>query len=173
MATSIKRGFRAGASVAVAPLVADMPVVPIALFLVGSMSDGVVRVLSVAGGLFVLGLGLTTIRSARRVDGTEVRPGSDLAKGIITNLLSPHPWLFWLTIGGPILITAWTADPGRGLAFLAGFYGLLVGTKLVVAWLASHGRRLAGTPWYARLVVASGVLLLGTGAFLIGGAIFD
>ncbi len=171
MVTSIRRGFRAGASVALAPPIADLPVVPIALFLVGSMSDGIVRMLSFGGGLFVIWLGVITVRSAGRGEDADTRAGSDLAKGIVTNLLSPHPWLFWLTVGGPILVTAWTANPARGLAFLAGFYGLLVGTKIVVAWLASHGRRLAGTPWYARLVAASGMLLFGMGAFLVRDAL--
>jgi threonine/homoserine/homoserine lactone efflux protein len=88
-------------------------------------------------------------------------------KGVITNLLSPHPWLFWLTVGAPILVLAWADNPARALAFLVGFYGLMVMTKLVVAYLASHGQRLVGTPWYARLVIASGVLLLVMGGLLL------
>lgn len=171
MVTAITRGFRSGAMVAVAPPIADVPVVPIALFFVGSMSDGVVRWLSFAGGLFVLWLGYDTIRSAHRAEDGATAGGSPLAKGIVTNLLSPHPWLFWLTVGGPILVTAWNDNPGRGFAFLAGFYGVMVVTKLGVAYLASHGQRLAGTPWYARLVVASGALLLAMGSLLIRDAL--
>ncbi len=167
VATSIRRGFRAGAAVAFAPPIADMPVIPIALLAVGSMSEGVVRWLSFAGGLFVLWLGYDTIRLAGRAEVDEVAPRSDLLKGIVTNLLNPHPWLFWLSVGAPILVAAWTQDPARALAFAAGFYGLMVATKLVVAYLASHGRRLAGSAWYARLVVASGVLLLAMGGLLI------
>lgn len=171
MVTSIRRGFRAGAAVALAPPIADAPIVPIALFLVGAMSDTAIRALSFAGGVFVIGLGVATMRSAGRPETTQVHTGSDLAKGIVTNLLSPHPWLFWLTVGGPILVTAWTASPVTGLAFLVGFYGLLVGSKIGVAFLASHGRRLAGTPWYARLVAGSGLLLVAMGAFLLRDAV--
>ncbi len=171
MATSIQRGFRAGAAVAFAPPIADIPVIPIALLAVGSMSQGVVRWLSFAGGLFVLWLGYDTIRRAGRAEADDAAPRSDLLKGIVTNLLNPHPWLFWLSVGAPILVAAWTQNPARALSFVAGFYGLMVTTKLAVAYLASHGRRLAGSVWYARLVVASGLLLLAMGGFLVRDAL--
>ena len=167
METSIRRGFGGGAVVAFAPPLADVPVIPIALLVVGSMSDGIVRWLSFAGGLFVLWLGFDTIRNARQDIAEDVSARSDLRRGVVTNLLSPHPWLFWLTVGAPILVTAWADNPARALAFLGGFYGLLVGTKVGVAYVASHGRRLEGTPWYARLLVASGALLLVMGVLLI------
>lgn len=171
MVTAIKRGFRSGAMVALAPPLADVPVVAVALLVVGSLSNGIVRWLSLAGGLFVLWLGIDTIRTARHDDAAEGPSGSDLLRGVVTNLLSPHPWLFWLTVGAPILVTAWSDNPARALAFLGGFYGLLVGTKIAVAYVASHGRRLQGTPWYARLLGAGGVLLLVMGSLLIRDAI--
>lgn len=115
-------------------------------------------------------LGVETIRTSDDETYAEAGSGSDLVKGVITNLLNPHPWLFWLTVGAPILVTAWTDNPGRAVAFLAGFYGLMVSTKIGVAWVSSQGRRLAGTPWYRRLLVSSGVLLLAMGVFVLVGA---
>ena len=166
--TAVQRGFRAGAKVAVAPPLADIPVVPLSLVAVGAMADGVVRALSIVGGLFVVWLGIDTLRTAWRNEPADTAArGSDMAKGIVTNLLSPYPWLFWFTVGAPILVTAWAESPVDAVAFLAGFYGTLVGAKLAVAWLASHGRRLVDTPWYARLIAASGILLLVMGGFLI------
>jgi threonine/homoserine/homoserine lactone efflux protein len=171
MVTSIRKGFRAGATVALAPPLADIPVIPISLLVVGAMSDGIVRGLSVAGGLFVVWLGYDTIRNAAEGPATDSAPGSDLLKGVVTNLLSPHPWLFWLTVGAPILVVAWSDNPASALGFLAGFYGVMVATKIAVAYLASHGKKLDGTPWYTRLLVGSGVLLLAMGALLIWEAV--
>ncbi len=50
-----------------------------------------------------------------------------LGRAVATNLLNPHPYLFWATISGPILIAGWRASPAQGLAFLLGFYAALVG----------------------------------------------
>lgn len=170
LSVSLKRGFRAGAAVAFAPPLADIPVIPVALLLVGSLSDGWIRGLALAGGLFIIWLGIEGTRTSDDEEPEDIRAGSDLWKGIVTNLLNPHPWIFWLTVGAPILVTAWTDNPGRAVAFLAGFYGLMVLTKIGVAWVSSQGRRLQGTVWYRRLVVASGLLMVVLGVFVLAGA---
>lgn len=171
LATSVRRGFRAGSAVAFAPPLADIPVIPISLLFVGALTEGWIRALAITGGVFVLWLGVDTIRTSDQESGSDVTGGSDLMKGVTTNLLNPHPWLFWLTVGAPILVTAWADNPGRALAFLMGFYGLMVSTKLAIAWLSSHGQRLEGTVWYRRLIISSGLLLLAMGVVLLAGAI--
>ena len=29
---------------------------------------------------------------------------ADLRRSALVNALSPHPWLFWITVGGPLLV---------------------------------------------------------------------
>ncbi len=83
------------------------------------------------------------------------------------NALSPHPWLFWNSVGGPLLVNAWGDAPVRGVTFLVGFYGLLVGTKVVVARAAATGRQRMSERWYQRALLGAGVLLSVAGALLI------
>lgn len=85
---------------------------------------------------------------------------------MIVNLLSPHPWLFWLSAGGPLLVTAWREGAMYGAAFLLGFYVLLVGSKAVLAMLLGASRRWITVPWYRRLQRASGALLIAAAAAL-------
>ena len=67
-----------------------------------------------------------------------------MLKGAIVNLLNPHPWIFWIGVGAPTLVTAWRDSPPRAIAFLAGFYTLIVGTKIVIAGIvAAGGKRLS------------------------------
>lgn len=146
---------------ALAPLIGDLLVVPLALVLVGSLSSGVVRGLSYAGAAFLVWLAVDTIRKAYRPEATDGRSAlSDLWRGAVVNVLNPHPWLFWFTVGGPLLIAYWTEQPSRALGFLAGFYVLLIGSKLTLALLAGRGRRWLTGPWHRRLVVASGIVLI-------------
>ena len=34
-----------------------------------------------------------------------------LTKGVMVNFLSPHPYIFWLTVGGPMTTRAWAETP--------------------------------------------------------------
>jgi threonine/homoserine/homoserine lactone efflux protein len=93
-------------------------------------------------------------------------PSRSLARGVVTNLLSPHPYLFWMAVGGPMLVRSWAEDHGAPFVFLAGFYVLLVGSKLGVAVLVGvrARRSRAGYAWWLRalavaLVVFAALLL--------------
>jgi threonine/homoserine/homoserine lactone efflux protein len=57
------------------------------------------------------------------------------------NLLSPNPWIFWATIGAPILVAAWSEAPAHAVGYLAGFYVALVGgLALLVGLFGAAGR---------------------------------
>jgi threonine/homoserine/homoserine lactone efflux protein len=77
------------------------------------------------------------------------------------NALSPHPYLFWVAVGAPTLILAWGAGPLAAVAFLAGFYACLVGSKMLLAVIAGRpGGRLRGGAYRAVMVVLGALLLL-------------
>ena len=83
-----------------------------------------------------------------------------LRTGALVNLVSPHPWLFWVSVGGPLLVTAWRHGPVLAGAFLLGCYGLLVGTKATLAMVLGLSRHRLSLPWYRGLLWLSAVLLL-------------
>ena len=170
--TALQRGVGAGVRVAIAPLLTDLPVVALSVLAVGAFPPGVLPYLAAAGGVFVIFLGLDTYRKADRAS-FEHRPSEarDLGRGLITNILSPHPWLFWLGVGGPLLVSAWDKGAAYATAFLVGFYGLLVGSKLFLAWGVAHGRGALSLTWYRRVLAGSGVLLALLGGVLIWQAV--
>lgn len=84
----------------------------------------------------------------------------------MTNVLSPHPWLFWLTAGAAILAKAIAQSWLVAMAFLCGFYLLLVGSKVLLALLAGQSRNLlTGRPY--RVVMRVLALLLVVFAFFL------
>lgn len=171
--TTLARGFGAGLRVAVAPIVTDAPIVVLVLLTLNSLPPWAVMGLSVAGGLFVIYLGVETWRSApaASLSAQADAPGrQDLWRGALVNLLSPHPWLFWIGVGGPLLLTAWASGVWHAIAFLLGFYGLLIGSKIALAWAVGRGRTRLGTQWYRRLLYGGGALLIGMGAFILSQA---
>jgi threonine/homoserine/homoserine lactone efflux protein len=93
-------------------------------------------------GAFVLYLAWDSLRPVRVDPEAPAEPSRSCFKGILTNLLSPHPWLFWLTVGAAILAKAIAQSWLVAAVFLFGFYLLLVGSKVLVALLAGGSRNL-------------------------------
>jgi threonine/homoserine/homoserine lactone efflux protein len=125
---------------------------------------------SVAGGLFVACLGVKTAWEAGRPlpPAAEAAASSrDVWRGALVNLLSPHPWIFWFTVGTPFLIRSWGEARWKALAFLTVFLGLLVGCKAGLAWAAARGRRFLDAGWYRLVMRGCGLLLVGFGLSLI------
>ncbi len=160
---SLKGGMGAGGRVALAPLITDLPVILLCVTLLAALPASFLRGLTALGALLVLYLALRTLAEARSASlGTgAAMPGRrDLWQGVMVNILSPHPWLFWMAVGGPLLLEAWHRHPARGVAFVAAFYGVLVGSKLALAWLVSRGRERLARHWQRRIMAACGLLLL-------------
>lgn len=69
--------------------------------------------LGIVGGWYVVFLAWETLRAARSVSLPTSRQAenaentqnawSSLYKGLMVNMLNPHPYLFWLTVGGPLI----------------------------------------------------------------------
>ena len=92
----------------------------------------------------------------------------DLLHGALINFLNPHPYLFWAAVGAPTVITAWRTQPAGAIAFIAGFYLLLVGSKIVLALLLSRAQQRSRSPQqHRRLLRFSALLLCGAGLFML------
>jgi threonine/homoserine/homoserine lactone efflux protein len=172
LAQTLRYGSREGCKVAVTPLLTDAPIIVVALVFAAKLAEfrALLGIVSIAGAAFVLSLAWESFTPVRAITNAPAeRPGS-WSKGIITNLLNPHPWLFWLTVGSAILARTITRSYLEATAFLAGFYLLLIGSKVIVALLAGRSRSLlTGRPYEVAmrvlglLLVVLAVLLLRDG----------
>jgi threonine/homoserine/homoserine lactone efflux protein len=171
MTTTLARGLAAGVRISVAPLITDAPIILLTMLVFTALPPWAEVGLTGAGGLFVVFLGVETMRSARHARLAVAAPAQqqsqDLWRGAMVNALSPHPWLFWLSVGAPLLISSWRVNPWHGLAFLFGFYALLIGGKVALAVAVAGGRRFLTETWYRRLLAGSGLLLCLLGALLL------
>lgn len=142
MAESLRGGVGSGVRVALAPLLTDPPIVALTWGLLGRIepSSPWLAVLSLLGALVVGHLALGQWRATLPEPGARA-PSRSLWRGVWVNLLSPHPWLFWVTIGGPLLAAESRESLAPAFAFLLAFYALLVGTKVVLALLTARWGR--------------------------------
>ena len=168
LAQTLRHGPREGCKIALTPLVTDAPIILVALVVAAKLAQlrPLLGVVSLAGGAFVLFLAWDSLRPARQAAKAPAEPPRSWFKGIVTNLLNPHPWLFWLTVGAAILAQAIAQSWLVAAAFLFGFYALLVASKVGVALMAGRSRDLlAGRPY--RVVMRALAGLLGLFAVLL------
>ncbi len=166
--SSLERGFGAGWRVAVAPLVTDAPIIVLAVALLSALPTNALNGLGVAGGIAAIAVGVWSVWTARRQSGDAgAGTASDLWRGAVVNVLSPHPWAFWIAAGGPVLVSGWRRGPWFAAAFLAGFYLLLVGSKVMLAWVVARGRHRLDAARRQQLIVATAALLVIGGGVLI------
>jgi threonine/homoserine/homoserine lactone efflux protein len=169
LSNSLRAGFRAGALTALAPLVTDALIIALAVSVLAVLPTRAVAAFGVAGGVVVIGIAVESARAACREDPVSRRLSTRavLARSSLVNVLSPHPWLFWLTAGGPLLVGYADSSLASAAEFLLGFYALLVGSKLVLAAVvAGAGHRLPPRAYRGALLAAACLLLL-AGAFLL------
>jgi threonine/homoserine/homoserine lactone efflux protein len=163
LAQSVRFGTREGLKVAAAPLITDVPIVILATLLVAAAAGvavGLLGAISLAGAVVVARLGVESLRTTEVAAGASDEAPRSWARGAAVNALSPHPYLFWITVGAPVLLRAWEESVLAAIAFLVGFYACLVGAKVLLAAVggASGGRLRGGA--YRWVMAALGVLLL-------------
>ena len=98
-----------GIKVAAAPIITDLPIVIISIFILSRFSDItiILGLISLSGGLYILYLAYESIMvKSIELDQQTIKAYS-LRKGIIANILNPHPYLFWMLIGAPTVVKAY------------------------------------------------------------------
>lgn len=168
VAETLRGGWRRGAAVAAGPLLADGPIIALALLVLAQLPLELVRAVSLIGGAFLLCLAVATClnaRQARPLGRERLSARGGLLQGLLARMLSPNPYLFWFLVGAPLVLQGsqehWLAAP----SFLFGYYSTIVGSNVALA-LALH--RWVGL--FAERVYRS-VLLIGSailGAYGLG-----
>ena len=132
---TLQHDIKSGVKVALAPIITDLPIIILTLFVLSKLSNfhNILGIISLIGGFFVLFMGYESIR-VRGVDlNLQGGKTKSLTKGVLANALSPHPYLFWLSVGAPIMTKAMSLSISAPLAFIITFYFFLVGAKIVLA----------------------------------------
>ncbi|MDY0388512.1 MAG: LysE family transporter [Methanolobus sp.] len=159
---SIQHGSREGIKVALSPLISDFLIVSSILLILSHFGnqDFVIAIISLSGAIYLIYLGISSFKSESSDSDIANQKRNSLKKGILVNLLSPHPYLFWITIGGPILFKTLDVDVWATFLFVFGFYTLLVGSKILIAIVAGKSGQFLKSNYYLYTIRALGVVYL-------------
>jgi threonine/homoserine/homoserine lactone efflux protein len=118
-------------------------------------------VISLLGACFLIYLGLSNLRASVKESKDYLGKDNALLRGIATNLVNPNTYMFWLTIGGPMILeSAQTHHISATILFILGFYLMLVGSKTAIALVVDKFKTLVKNNYYAYIIRALGVVLI-------------
>lgn len=159
---TLKYDVRAGIKIAVSPLITDVPIVALTVFVLSRLSNHMVWVgmISLVGGLFIAYLGYeSVVFKGADLPSMDTVPARSLQKGVIANFLNPSPYLFWISIGAPLIVNAWREGPVAAFSFIFIFYVLLVGSKVAIALAVGKSRNFLKSIHYICVIRCIGLTL--------------
>jgi threonine/homoserine/homoserine lactone efflux protein len=161
-------GMKAGVTVALAPILTDLPIIFLALFILAKLSafSSVLGVISFLGGLLLLYMGYESFRIKNVNSALQNNTPNSLRRAILVNFLSPYPYLFWISIGAPTTMKAMDQSTLAALSFILSFYVLLVGSKILLAILVGKSRSFLTDKAYIGIMRALGGALMVFALFL-------
>ena len=166
---TLRHGIREGVKVAFAPLLTDTPIVIACLLFLSVFSDmtPALGVISMFGGIYLFYLGISGLRfKGESLEEEDADPKS-LKRGLVVNFLNPNPYMFWVSIGGPLVLKASSTSLVSAAVFILPFYMLLVGSKIVMAIVSGRSRNLLRNHHYKIIIRILGLVLIGFGVMFL------
>lgn len=172
---TLRFGLREGITVAFAPVLTDGPLLLLgALVMTEAQSFPILTgCISLLGAAFLSWLALdcwTAGTPHTKPDDTPLAPSS-VRKALLTNALNPHPYLFWLMIGGPIFAKAWAVGVGHAALFIVAFFSCLVGAKLGIALTTHFFRGHLTGPVYTWVMRGLALSIVGCALYFLNDAL--
>lgn len=162
LSQTLKNGWRRTLPAALAPLLSDGPIIALVLLALTQTPAWFLKMLQIAGGLFLLYLARGAYRDSKTADFTqqvtEEPVQQSLLQATLVNALNPNPYIFWSVVAGPILLEGWRQSARLGMSFVIGFYGTLIGGFAGFILLFASARRL--DPRLSRILSAISAIAL-------------
>ncbi|MCX6270945.1 MAG: LysE family transporter [Bacteroidetes bacterium] len=161
LSQSLTNGWRKTIPLVFAPLITDIPVIILVLFVLTKVPHGVLQFLQCAGGILLLYLAFIAFKTWRTYDATRmpvVSGQQNLFKAVMVNFFNPAPFLGWSLVMGPLLLKAWTESPVNGTLLLTSFYGSMIIYSIGMVALFASARSLG--PRVTRISLGFSVIAL-------------
>src|ERR1700743_3888438 len=139
---TLQYNFKEGIKIACSPLIYGVIIIPLSLLLFSKLSpiNLYMEIISIVGAIYLSYLGYQLIRSPQ-ADIYKNSAATSLKKGIFANFVSPYAYLFWFTVGTPLLCQFFTESVVQAILFITFYYLLLIGSKICIAYIAEKSKK--------------------------------
>lgn len=162
VAETLKFGKEEGFKVAISPLITDSTIILITLFLLSTFAGNnvVIGLISILGACYLAYIGLENFRAKTEKFKAVITGKGAFKRAVITNLLNPHTYLFWISVGSPIILENLKTNVSGLAFFLAGFYTCLIGSMIFVTLIMDRSKSLIKSKYYSYALRILGVILI-------------
>ena len=158
---TIKHDFEEGLKIAFSPLISDIPIIILSLILITFLEgyNSILGIIFIVGGFYLAYLAYESFKFRPLDVDVELDKPKSLKKGVTLNLLNPSPYIFWITVGSPIIIPAYATNPVAPFEFIISFYIFLVGIKICIAYITGKSREFITGNTYLYLMRILGIFI--------------
>ena len=147
MTATMRSGWKEGLKVSLAPVVSDFVIIALCFAFHVFLDEFELFLICVryVGCIFLAYMGFSLVfGKSGNLTLQDEKKGSFFKQGCLCNLLNPYPYVFWLSVGIPLLLGAYEEVGvfGDVLCFI-GFYVAFVVVKAVIIYFTHAGNSLA------------------------------
>jgi threonine/homoserine/homoserine lactone efflux protein len=157
---TLKHGKWEGIKVAMSPLITDLPIILAILFLLSHLTNynSIIGIIAFFGASYLIYSGIKSLKINSSSVELELEKNNALKKGIIVNFGNPHPYIFWISIGGPIIIKSLNTHVSNAILFILGFYIFLVGSKVIITLIVERSKSFISSKYYFSIIHVLGIV---------------
>ncbi|KKH95424.1 lysine transporter LysE [Methanosarcina sp. 1.H.T.1A.1] len=156
---TLQHGKWEGIKVAISPLITDLPIILSVLFVLSHLTgyNSIIGIIALLGASYLIHSGIESLKIKKDSVELNLEKKDALKKGVIVNFGNPHPYIFWISIGGPLILKSLNTHIWATILFIAGFYSLLVGSKVIVALIVEKSKSFINSKYYFSIIRVLGI----------------
>ena len=140
------KGWKASIPLAFSPLVSDIPISILTLYILSNVPDVFINSLRIIGGLFLFILAYKAYISWKSYSEAKTNSNESnhltFFNAVLVNLLNPGPYIGWSLILGPLVLEAWSVAPKIGIMLIICFYSTMIITMIGIIMLFAFAKEL-------------------------------
>jgi threonine/homoserine/homoserine lactone efflux protein len=166
---TVKRGRIQGIKVSLAPLFTDIPLILAIIFVLKQIRnmEFLLGIISIVGSLFLFYLGYKDFKAENINFQASTTKSKSFKKGLLTNFLNPHPYVFWLFVGVPFMIKGNSLEK---TVFVTSFFSGIVGSKICLTLIVDKSKSFIKSKYYLWIIKSLGLILIFFGLILLKNA---
>ena len=156
---TLQHGKWEGIKVAVSPLITDLPIILSTMFILSHLTNYgfFIGIIAFFGASYLIYSGVESLKIKPNNVELNIEKKDALKKGIIVNFGNPHPYIFWISIGGPIIFKSLNTHVSVTILFILGFYSFLVGSKVAITLIVEKSKSFINSKYYFSIIQILGI----------------